>query len=273
MAVFETWLKSDLKKPLDVKQLSGTFFLGDDEGNLVGAEVLDGGQAATLSGDVYGYIIRDDDDTIVVQGTLSGNKASIVLPETAYAVSGSLSIVIKVGAVTVGACIARVYRAQTDTIADPDNIIPSVEELLQRIQDAEDACDGAETAQDNAETAESHAETYATQASASATQAHNDAVAVASAKLLTPSAPVALPTGSIAGTSVTKYMDELTEDHELIRWNFSVSAENFPPCGLSWETGDGYFTITKTDTISTTETIQPVFNKPLKKTVSSTPPA
>ena len=269
---FETWVRSDLKKPLDVKQLKNTLFLGDDDSNLIGVEVLDNGSTATLSGDVYGYIIRDDDVTVVIQGTLDGNKASIVLPDTAYAVAGCLSIVIKVGGTTVGAFAGRVYKSQTDTIADPDDIIPSVEQLLQRIQDAEDACDGAETAEENAEIAEGHAETYATQASGYATQAHNDAVAVASAKLLTPSEPISIPAGN-AGSSVTKYMEELTADHELIRWNFSVSAENFPPCSLAWTTFDGGFTITRNDSVTTTETIQPVFNKPLKKVVSSTPPA
>jgi len=136
MAVYETWLKSDLKKPITVKQLPGTLFLGDDESNLIGVEITDNGNTPRLTGTVYGYIIRDDDETIVVEGTLSsGCKASIVLPATAYAVPGMLSIVIKIGSTTVGACVAKVFRGQTDVIADPTNIIPSIEELLARIEE------------------------------------------------------------------------------------------------------------------------------------------
>lgn len=163
MAIFETWLKNDLEKPIQVKHLPGTLFLGDDNSNLIGVEVLDGGQAATLTGNVYGYLIREDDETVIVQGELTANKASITLPNVAYARPGTLSIVIKVGETTVGACIAKVYRSQTDTFNDPGNIIPSVEELLQRIQDAEDAADAAEQsasdASDYAEAAEAAAET------------------------------------------------------------------------------------------------------------------
>jgi len=137
--MFETWLKTDLQKPIRVEQLSGNLFSGDNEGNLIGVEVLDNGSAATLSGDVNGYVIRADGATIIISGTLSGNKASIVLPTSAYAVVGQESIVIKVGTVTVGACVAYVYRSTTDTIVDPSQIIPSIEELLAQISACETA--------------------------------------------------------------------------------------------------------------------------------------
>ena len=80
MAMFETWLESDLQKPVQVKQLSGNLFSADNNANKIGVKVYDNGQTASLSGTVYGYIVRDDEQTVVVQGTLSGNKASIILP-------------------------------------------------------------------------------------------------------------------------------------------------------------------------------------------------
>lgn len=133
MAVFETWLKSDLKKPLKVVQLEGNLFSQDNGGNLIGAEVTDGGQAATLSGNVTGYFMRADGETVIITGTLSGNRASIVLPASAYVVVGQASIVIKVGDTTVGACVGYVYRTTTDAIVDPGHVIPSLEELLAQI--------------------------------------------------------------------------------------------------------------------------------------------
>lgn len=139
MALFETWLKSDLKKPLNVERLTGNLFSSDNEGNKIGVEVLDNGAAATLTGGVTGYIIRADGATVTVTGTLSGNKASIVLPSSAYVVVGQVSIVIKVSTTTVGACVGYVYRTTTDTLVDPGHVIPSIEELLAKIADCEAA--------------------------------------------------------------------------------------------------------------------------------------
>ena len=75
MAVFETWLRNDLKKPVKVKQLEGNLFSADNGGNLIGVEVMNNGQAASLSGGVTGYIIRTDGETVIITGTLSGNRA------------------------------------------------------------------------------------------------------------------------------------------------------------------------------------------------------
>ena len=146
MAVFETWLKSDLKKPLRVEQLRGNLFSADNGGNKIGVEVFDNGAAASLSGSVYGYIIRADGATVSVSGTLSNNKAYIVLPASAYVVVGMASIVIKVGDTTVGACTAYVYRTTTDVIVDPGNVIPSLSELLSKIGDCETATANANAA-------------------------------------------------------------------------------------------------------------------------------
>lgn len=183
MAVFETWLRNDLKKPVKVKQLEGNLFSADNGGNLIGVEVMNNGQAASLSGGVTGYIIRADGETVIITGTLSGNKASIVLPASAYVVVGQASIVIKVGDTTVGACVGYVYRTTTDAIVDPGHVIPSLEELLAQIAtmqqlnqtvtaqesrrvsaengrvSAESGRASAETARASAETARASAET------------------------------------------------------------------------------------------------------------------
>lgn len=140
MAVFETWLKNDLKKPLNVEYLNGNIFSQDNQGNLIGVEVFDDGEEATLSGSVSANIIRADGSTVAQSGTLSGNKCSIVLPQAAYAVPGILTIVIKLttsGVITtVAAAVATVYRSSTDTIVDPGTIIPSVQALISQIETA-----------------------------------------------------------------------------------------------------------------------------------------
>ena len=71
----------------------------------------------------------------------------------------------------------------------------------------------------------------------------------------------------IPSTSVTKEMSGITESHVLVAWNFSSSAENSPPCDLTWSTASGSFTITKTSG-TTSESIQPVFALPTAVAVS-----
>lgn len=165
---FETWLQSDLTKPLKVQALHGVFFSADNAANLIGAEVYDGGAPASLSGTCIGYAIRADGGTLTITGTVSGNKASIILPTSAYVIEGPLDIVIKVisGSVktTVGACRGYVQRATTDTIIDPGHVIPSLEELLAQIDACEQATDAANTAASNANSKATAANTAATNA-------------------------------------------------------------------------------------------------------------
>ena len=149
---FEKWFVTDLKQPLIVQELKGFLYTGDEDGNLIGFEVYDGGTSATLSGSCVGYIIRPDGVTVTETGTISGNKASIVLPSAAYYHEGAIDIVIKVTAsgnrVAVGAVRGYVQRSTTDVYADPSPVvpIPSVEELLEIIGACEQATTDAQDA-------------------------------------------------------------------------------------------------------------------------------
>ena len=175
MAIFETWLTSDLKRMVQVQPLSGVVFTADNAGNLIGVEVLDGGKPANISGGVVGWAIRSDGKTVMINGTLSGNKASIVLPASAYVVPGAISIVIKVGTMTVGACTGYVYQSSTDTIVDPGHVIPSLDELLAHINDAIQAADNANNAATNANAKASAAESAAASANSAASSANTAA--------------------------------------------------------------------------------------------------
>lgn len=141
MAQLETWLRQDLKQPIKVQYLGGNLFSQDNQANLIVVEVFDDGVAATLGGSVSASVIRADGGTVAVpSGTVSGNKASVVLPQAAYAVPGQVSIVVKLtqsGTVTtLAALIAVVYRSSTDTVIDPGTILPSVETLIAQVNTA-----------------------------------------------------------------------------------------------------------------------------------------
>lgn len=140
MAVIETWLKQDLKSPVKVHAISGNLFSQDNLGNLIGVELMDGGQAAEVTGTVSANVLRADGATVAVNGTLTGNRATVTLPQAAYAVPGMTSVVIKLTnssqVTTIGAIQAIVYRASTDTPVDPGTIIPDIQTLIDRIDTA-----------------------------------------------------------------------------------------------------------------------------------------
>lgn len=134
MQPFETWLKADLQAPVTVKRIDGNLFSGDNQGNLVGVTVTDSGEPATLSGEVRGYFIRSDGNTVIMSGTIDGNKVTVVLPSACYTVVGQFSLVIKVGQVAVGACTGYVYQSNTDSTVDPEHVIPDIDQLLTRVE-------------------------------------------------------------------------------------------------------------------------------------------
>lgn len=134
MQPFETWLKADLQAPVTVKRIDGNLFSGDNQGNLVGVTVTDAGEPATLSGEVRGYFIRSDGNTVIMSGTIDGNKVTVVLPSACYTGVGQFSLVIKVGQVAVGACTGYVYQSNTDSTVDPEHVIPDIDQLLTRVE-------------------------------------------------------------------------------------------------------------------------------------------
>lgn len=136
----ETWLTQDLNKPVKVQSISGNLFSQDNMANLIGVEIMDGNQPATVSGIVSANVLRADGATVEVTGTLTGNKASVILPQAAYAVPGMTAVVIKLidgeEVTTVGALQAIVYRSVTDLYIDPGTIIPDIQTLIERIDTA-----------------------------------------------------------------------------------------------------------------------------------------
>lgn len=106
MAVIESWVSQDLKKPVQVRYIKGNIFQDDNNGNLFGVIVTDDGSPATLSGAVVGYCVRSNGTAVPVAGTLSSNKASIVLPDSAYAVPGPMNIIIKLTGSSVATTLA-----------------------------------------------------------------------------------------------------------------------------------------------------------------------
>ena len=143
MAQIETWVKQDLKKPVKVQYLGGNLFSQDAQANLIGVELTSDGNDYSGGGSVNATVIRADGGTVTVAGSLSGKRASVILPAACYAVIGVITIIIKLSTgsdiTTVGAFVSSVYASSTGAIVDPGTVIPSIEDLIDAIEDAVDS--------------------------------------------------------------------------------------------------------------------------------------
>ena len=140
MAQIELWYKQDLKKPVQVQVVRGNVFSQDAEANILGVEVYDNGEEATLSGTVSANIIRPDGGTVAATGSFSGNKAQVALPSAAYAYPGQIVVALKITSssvtTTLLALTATVYRTSTDTVVDPGTVVSSIQDLISAIETA-----------------------------------------------------------------------------------------------------------------------------------------
>lgn len=140
MAQIETWLNQDMMQAVKVRYLDGNLFSQDNAGNLIGVKLTRDGEDYSGGGTVSANVIRADGGTVAVTGALSGNAATVVLPQSAYAVPGVVSIVVKLtvsGAIiTIAAVVANIYQSSTETAIDPGTIIPSIQTLINQINTA-----------------------------------------------------------------------------------------------------------------------------------------
>lgn len=122
----ETWVSQDLKQPVKMIYPKGNFFEEDNQGNLVGVRVFNNGSAATLSGSCVGYCVLANGTSIPVNGTVSENKAYIVLPSSAYTIPGPIIVIIKLvsgSVVTTLAAICTTVIGVGGVAADPSTAV------------------------------------------------------------------------------------------------------------------------------------------------------
>jgi hypothetical protein len=182
-ATHEIWLKTDLKRPITVQTLHGLLFSADNQGDKVGFEVYDNGNPVTLSGVITGYIIKANNETVVVSGSFDGNRAWIVCPANAYDAIGPIYIAIKSRAsaatnaitTTLGMCTTYVQRTATGDIVTPTYKIIDVATIASMITQMETATTAANTAATNANSKASAANTAATNANEKASLANTAA--------------------------------------------------------------------------------------------------
>ena len=150
--------KFDFTKPLRMGILQHELFSDDNEGDIFSVAITNGGQAVDLTGvSVTAYFIRSDDTTVPITGSASGNTATVTLTDACYNKPGRFALVIKVAKDgtrhAVYSTTGSVRRSSTDSIVDEADIIPSLDELLAKIDDMEKATTAANSAATRAEAA------------------------------------------------------------------------------------------------------------------------
>lgn len=114
---------------------------GDILANRFGVKVMRNGNPVQLTGvSCAGYFIRSDGGTIPINGSVSGNKAYVDLPQACYAIEGQFSLAIKLSGGSVTGTVRIVDGVVSNTTTgipiDPGTIIPSVETLIEAIEAA-----------------------------------------------------------------------------------------------------------------------------------------
>lgn len=105
--------------------------------------VYEGGEEVDLSGgSVAVYFRRYDRLTVLVTGTISGNVITIRLPQECYAIPGAMEAGVRYTKNGATATLAYRWfdvrqRYETDSIIDPGEVIPSIDDLLNMVENME----------------------------------------------------------------------------------------------------------------------------------------
>ena len=132
---------TDLRRGTQMEVLHNAFMVGDQEAHRFVVALVNpdrGGTVSLTGAGVQGFFVRrGDDSTVVINGESDGNKAIVTLPAACYAVPGRFSFIMRVSmgdtVHSVLWCDGVISRSRTDTLIDPGDVVPTLDELLGRI--------------------------------------------------------------------------------------------------------------------------------------------
>jgi len=205
--------KKDLSEALKLDYLDTVFQQGDKNANIFRIELMDGtGKADLADLSATGQFERGDGSRVPLSGSVNGNVVFVTIPESCYNVSGAFVAFVRLtssnGFVrrTVLRVAGMIENQSDGPLVDTSNVIPSIDELIAKFEEMEDAVDACETATSNANTAASNANTAATRANTAAAGAEGWANAKASAtNLAAGSNPTVTVTTSSDGAKNIKF--------------------------------------------------------------------
>lgn len=132
----------DLTQDVKIRQCGTLVFNTDNEANVIEVELLDNGEAATVSGSVSCAVVCSDGSTVpITNGTISGNIVTVTLTADCGVIVGPIGVGIQIvddGAkTTIFKAIYNVEIFETDNVIDPGGRITlSVSDLIDEIDTA-----------------------------------------------------------------------------------------------------------------------------------------
>lgn len=139
----------DLNKGVQRQTIRPALLQGDAEAHKLEISCVRNGVPVLLSNEaVTGYFVRADGRTVLIDGTVEGGKACVVLPTECYAVEGTFELVVRASVSGDSACAiywggGAVRRSRTDAVVDPGQVVPNLEALLAQIAEMERVNDEA----------------------------------------------------------------------------------------------------------------------------------
>lgn len=174
----------DLSRTIQKTPINSVFSEGDKRAHRISLTIKRGNREIDLSGaTVTGtFICHTQNVTVQISesnGSVDGNKASLVLSAGCYQTSGLCSILIHLSSETITNTVfvgtLLMNPSSTDMVLDPDDIIPSVSELIAEVGAMRVATGRATAAASSAEQASAAASSAATNATTAAVRADSAA--------------------------------------------------------------------------------------------------
>lgn len=131
ITISRTWTQG---APVEVEALRGTAFTEESGAHVFRIAGVDtDGESVSLSGSVLGKMLRADNMTIDISGSVSSGVAVLTLVGDCYHVSGRFSLVIYLSdgtdTMAIYACVGSVYRATSGQELDSGVTVPSLAQL------------------------------------------------------------------------------------------------------------------------------------------------
>lgn len=148
----------NLEEPVVKKILRDMLGSQDEQAHRFEVEVKRGSEAVDLAGaSVNGYFIRAGGETVMLTGGVEDGIAYVVLSDSCYRVPGHFSFAMKIQVGNVRHTVlwyeGTVGQTSSDSLVDPENVIPSLDDLLAQIERTEQAANTANTAAETAQQA------------------------------------------------------------------------------------------------------------------------
>ena len=140
--IIDVNFKVDLKRGVMPQVLSQPLYFQEQNAHRINVTIMDGTSAVQIdpSAQCRGYftVLNLEETLGPIEGTVSNNVCSVVLPQGVYAATGpfrfTINLVENDSATTVLALTGNVYSTKSDTVIDiTGSIVPSLEELITKI--------------------------------------------------------------------------------------------------------------------------------------------